>query len=247
MFKQSLTCLLLLTAQSIVQCQVPLNNWMLELPVKADTLDSNNTKVKTIFNQELANYTDEFFYSTADGLVFNTPVFPPNGQPQSGTPFVSTFLRESNQDNEFVTWDSTIGTHSLTATLAVNGFPGTTNAKMIAAEIKLDSSICVGCTSVALFAYAKSNPIAYSLAALFDNLRIIVPVDNNYQLGTKFDIEILVVKGSMYFYYNGELKTKTAIPTTEKAVYFKAGAFSQNQVSYFHPATGKKYKKKKLK
>ncbi|KAJ3212476.1 hypothetical protein HK099_007719 [Clydaea vesicula] len=222
--------------------QIDLTNWILELPVKADPLNPNNTEVATILNPQLnavPRFSNEFFYTTpaSDGQVFHTPVFPPNGQPQSGTPFVSTFLRESDPNSTFVHWDSTKGTHSLKADLAVTTFPGTTNAKMIVAEIKVNSNICVGCTSFALFAHAKSNPITYYLKGVFGNFTTTVDIDPAYQLGAKFNIEILVVEGVIYFYYNNELKSpEGGFKSTEQSVYYKAGAFSQNQNSVLHPA-----------
>ncbi|KAJ3222559.1 hypothetical protein HK099_002191 [Clydaea vesicula] len=216
------------------------NHWILELPVKAKP---GSNEVAIVENDRLSanpRFSNQFFYPTPekDGIVFHTPVFPPNGQPQSGTPFVSTLLRESDNSSNYVNWDSTKSSHSLKADLAITRFPGTTNAKMIVAEIKLNSKICLGCTSFALFAFAKSNPITYSMKGTFNNFTATIDVDPKYQLGSRFNIEILVVNGFIYFYYNSQLKTPRGVETSDQSVYFKVGAFSQNQASFLDPANG---------
>jgi len=55
-------------------------------------------------------------------------------------------------------------------------------------------------------------------------------LDENYELGTKFELEINVLKGHVNVFYNHELKLDWAIPA-KKNCYFKAGCYTQSNPS----------------
>ncbi|KAJ3201483.1 hypothetical protein HK099_002219, partial [Clydaea vesicula] len=63
-------------------------------------------------------------------------------------------------------------------------------------------------------------------------------LDGNYQLGTKFSIELQVVDGKMYVLRDGGIISDCGgVPITDAQAFFKTGSYNQNTLSSLNPAT----------
>ncbi|KAJ3218426.1 hypothetical protein HK099_005079 [Clydaea vesicula] len=207
-----------------------LQNWTLQLPIGI------GSKFETVKHPILTQ--------PGDGFVFHTPVLPLNGVSSANSDFTRTELREMNATNPKynANWDTVTGVHFMKVTQSIDKISSSTEGKLINFQIH---SECCAVMTVRLFSKPETGVLLFADFDKFENgslTKIIgadkYPLIENYVMGTKFDLEVVVDNGLVYVYLNGELKTpKEGYKTNLLGVYFKAGSYSQNLPSETIPAT----------
>ncbi|KAJ3383863.1 hypothetical protein HDU92_003912 [Lobulomyces angularis] len=197
--------------------------WQLKLP--------DNTIFK-----DPESFSNEYFYpsSTGDSISFNSSITPDGFVPTETNPFASTVLRELNlEDGTLASWEANHGTHSVNASFSVDSLPSFVDAAVQIAE--LQDNACKKCNKIKILCTASSNPVNIQLSGIFNGGTVVI--DGDYVLGVKFDIEIRVLQGFMYIFYNGILASPAeGILTTSKNAFFKIGAGNKSKINLYNTA-----------
>ncbi len=135
------------------------------------------------------------------------------GEPQPGSKYPRSELREMNPDGSPATWSSTSGLHVMEVTQRVTHLP-VVKPQLICAQIHSDTTylIMVELDQDHLYARYRNS--------------LIGSLDRHYQQGTFFDLRITAASGHVDIYYNGIHKVRQ--PMAEDNCYFKAGCYVQS-------------------
>ncbi len=189
-----------------------LQNWKLNLPI-----DANGTQTGTsleIKRNKLDTFSlTPYFYNNADntGVVFMANC---GGSTTSGSGYPRSELREMTTNGTVnASWSSSTGVHTMEIDQAVTHLP----------DVK--KHIVVG-----QIHDSNDDVIVFRLEGkkLFmdHNGADGTVLDNNYILGTRFKVKMVVSNNTVYSYYNDILKE--TYPITFTGAYFKAGAYVQS-------------------
>lgn len=218
----SLLCLLLLMGIKVnaahhapVDTLLPskilnLTNWKITLPLSTRP-DGVADDIK---QPDLSTYSSkEYFFTNkkGDGVCFKAHV---DGATTKGSNFPRSELREMiNNGKGNADWSSSSGTHTLFIDQAVTHLPD------------VRDQIVIG---------QIHNADEYIIFFRLEHKRLLVSVnhggtftlDDNYRLGTRFNVKFVVNNNETLCYYNGDLKY--TYKGNYSGAYFKAGAYVQS-------------------
>ncbi len=181
---------------------IDLSGWKINLPFNNQQVDQ----------PQLESFTDVNFRATP-GVQFTAPC---GGQPQPGSPYARSELRELNPDGLLASWSTKDGTHVMSLTQRVTHLP-VVKPQLVCGQIHSANGylILVELATQKLFVRYKDSVIGV--------------LDKAYQLGTYFDLEIRASKGIVDVFYNG--RRVVHHPMVEKGCYFKVGCYVQSSTS----------------
>jgi hypothetical protein len=179
-----------------------LATWKLNLP-------AGNQQVT---QPALASFHDDAF-RVAPAVQFTVTC---GGEPQPGSKFPRSELREMNADGSNASWSTTSGVHRMDLTQRVTHLP-VVQPKLVCGQIH--------------------SVTDYLILVVLDGQRLYVKykdavagvLDVNYQLGTYFDMTIQAAQGYVDVFYNGVRLVHQAM--AEDQCYFKAGCYLQSNTS----------------
>lgn len=179
-----------------------LATWKLNLP-------TNNQQVT---QPALASFYDDAF-RVVEAVQFTVTC---GEEPQPGSKFPRSELREMNADGSNASWSTTSGVHQMELTQRITHLP-VVQPKLVCAQIHsvTDYLILVVLNGQQLYVKYKD-----AVAGI---------LNENYQLGTYFDMTIQVERGYVDVFYNGAHLVHQAM--TEDQCYFKAGCYLQSNTS----------------
>lgn len=190
-----------------------LQPWKLTLPIDTPHAGSPDE----IKQPELATYNLAPYFTLspdATGVQFRAYV---NGATTSGSGYPRSELREMNSNGSTnASWSSTTGDHTMYITQAITKTP-VVKPHVVAGQIhdSSDDVVMIRLEGKKLFAEAKGVNKG--------------TLDDNYVLGTKFTVRIQSKEGRVMVFYNGVKKVSFA--HTGSGMYFKAGAYTQSNLS----------------
>ncbi|MDX3387164.1 chondroitinase-B domain-containing protein [Streptomyces niveiscabiei] len=204
-----------------------LTNWYIGLPVGEEESPTN------VYQPELATYAiDPWFVTTDDcaAVRFRAPV---NGVTTSGSSNPRSELREMTDSGETkASWSSTSGTHTMVIDQAITTLPKE-KPEVVAGQIH-DAS-----DDVSVFRLEDKKLYVTDGDEKHHKL-----VDDNYELGTRFQAKFVVSDGKIKAYYNGRLQT--TLSKKFSGAYFKAGAYTQANCTNSKPCSGDNYGQVKI-
>jgi hypothetical protein len=181
---------------------IDLRTWKINLP----------TGNKQVMQPKLAHFEGADF-KAVDAVQFTAMC---GGEPQPGSKYPRSELREMNPDGSQASWSSTSGTHVMELTQRITHLP-VKKPQLVCAQIHSGTSYLIMVELDAHNLYVRyQNSIAGFL-------------DNEYQQGTFFDLKIWSAGGYVDVYYNGVQKVHQ--PMDESGCYFKAGCYVQSNTS----------------
>lgn len=187
-----------------------LKSWKLTLPTGDDESPDE------IKQPELATYSNVDWFRLNDAktaVIFRAPV---NGVTTSGSGYPRSELREMEPDGKTrSSWTSSIGTHTMVLEEAVTAVPSV-KKQIVSAQIHdVDDDVLV---------------IRLDYPRLYVNVdgKNKLMLDQNYVLGRKFTIKLVVSQGKTNVYYNNSVKPVYTLEKKYKSAYFKAGAYTQS-------------------
>jgi hypothetical protein len=187
-----------------------LTNWKLTLPVKADGM----VNPKEIKQPSLNTYTNgDYFFTnkTNDAVSFKANA---GGATTSGSHFPRSELREMTENGKKpASWSSAQGTHTLFIDQRITHLPDV-RKHMVIGQIHDESKYVI-------FFRLEDKKL---LVSVNGGPREVL--DNNYILGTRFTLKMVVNNNQVKCYYNQDLKYTFDIAFT--GGYFKAGAYLQS-------------------
>ncbi|ADP78246.1 polysaccharide lyase family 7 protein [Pseudofrankia inefficax] len=199
-----------------------LSKWKLTLPVtSAPGADSTNGReAAQISRPALRTFSmAPYFTPTGDnkGVHFRAPV---NGATTPGSSYPRSELREMSADRVPAAWSSTTGTNTMSIREAITHLP-TRKPEMVAGQIH--------------------DANGYVAMIRLDGSRLYVEHDGqnvgdlntHYVLGTVFRIRMVAAGGLVSVYYND--KAPVTFPLREGGLYFKAGCYTQSNLSKGEP------------
>ncbi|NNJ25940.1 polysaccharide lyase family 7 protein [Alienimonas chondri] len=194
--------------------RLDLSHWYLTLPV--DT--ARPGKPDEIEQPELATFVDpRFFYvsQTPAGVAFRAPC---GGDTTKSSGFPRCELRELNAETgKDACWGTDDGgRHTMVATLAVTALPPVKQHVVCAQIHDKEDDICM--------IRLEGQKLFVERNDLGD-----VRLDSDYALGTPFTVKIEAAGGAVRVWYDDELKLTWK--TKAKGCYFKAGCYTQSNVS----------------
>jgi hypothetical protein len=137
-------------------------------------------------------------------------------QAQPGSVFPRSELREMNPDGSNASWSTTSGTHRMDLVQRITHLP-VARPKLVCGQIHSVTAY--------LILVVLDGPLLY---VKYKDSRAGV-LDENYQLGTYFELSIQVSAGYVDVFYNGEHLVHQAM--VEDQCYFKAGCYLQSNTS----------------
>jgi Alginate lyase len=179
-----------------------LRRWKLNLP----------TRDQQVSQPRLAHFHDRAF-RVVEAVQFTAWC---GGQPQPGSKYPRSELREMNPDGSTAAWSSTSGTHVMELTQRVTHLP-VAKPQLVCGQIH--------------------NEADYLILVELDGRRLYVRyrdavagvLDDNYHLGTYFDVKIRASHGYADVFYNGVRKVHQRLHA--RGCYFKAGCYVQSNTS----------------
>jgi poly(beta-D-mannuronate) lyase len=186
-----------------------LANWKLTLPVGIEN------KPQEVLPPQLLSFTDDFFRldDTHDGVVFTANA---GGVTTKGSGYPRCELRELNGE-QLASWSNRTGTHTMTLREAITQLPHV-KPHVVAAQIHdaEDDVVMVRLEGTRLFVEYADGDGEF-------------PLDDNYKLGTPFDLRITAAGGRVQVDYNGVRAGD--IPLEGDGWYFKAGTYTQSNLT----------------
>jgi Alginate lyase len=181
---------------------IDLTTWKLNLP-------ANNQQVT---QPALASFSDDAF-RVVPAVQFTVTA---GGEPLPGTIYPRSELREMNPDGTGAAWSTTSGVHTMSLTQRITHLP-VVKPQLVCGQIHslTEYLILVSLKGQQLFVKYKD-----SVAGV---------LDDNYQLGTYFDLVIQATQGYVDVSYNGARLVRQ--PMAETNCYFKAGCYLQSNTS----------------
>jgi hypothetical protein len=188
---------------------INLRNWKLTLPVST----SNPPDPDEVKQPALDQYQSPFFRfnDAGSGIVFRAFA---NGVPTVGSDYARTELREmADGGSRRASWSCLSGTHAMRIRQAVDHLP-TARPAIVAGQIHGTS--------------------AYGMLVRLDGTRLYIRtaegsmgiLDDNYQLGAIFTLELTAADSRIHVCYNDGPKIEFTRPW--ETCYFKAGVYLQS-------------------
>lgn len=196
-----------------------LKNWKIALPI--DTAHAGTPD--EIKQPEITNFTDSnsfFLNSARDGVVFRARA---DGATTKNSSYPRSELREmTDEGTENASWSTSKGFHTMTIRQAITHLPDV-KSELVSAQIhdEDDDVVMVRLEKNHLFVESDGENIG--------------TLDEEYILGTIYEVRIEVQDGRIEVYYNGVLKVD--IKKTGTGYYFKAGCYTQTNTTKGDPAT----------
>jgi hypothetical protein len=173
--------------------------WKINLP----------TGNQQVTQPQLSSFHDDAF-KVVEAVQFTAQC---GGQPQPGSKYPRSELREMNPDGSNASWSPTSGTHVMDLTQRITHLP-VVKPQLVCAQIhnETDYLILVELNDHMLYVRYKD-----AVAGI---------LDDNYQLGSYFDMKIQASQGYADVFYNGAQKVHQ--PLDAPGCYFKAGCYVQS-------------------
>lgn len=199
-----------------------LTNWKLNLPIDAGgTQTGTSVEIK---QGKLDTFLIEpYFHNNNNntGVIFMANC---GGATTSGSGYPRSELREMiNNGTANASWSSSSGVHTMEIEQAVTHLPDV-KKHIVVGQIHdaNDDVIVFRLEGTKLFMDHNGNDGAV--------------LDNNYVLGTRFKVKMVVKNDTVYSYYNDVLKE--SYPIIFSGAYFKAGAYVQSSCKGTKKVTG---------
>lgn len=192
---------------------INLSNWKLTLPIKAQ--DDNGPE--EIMQPQLASFAMAPYFQLnpqKNGVVFQAPV---GGVTTQNSKYSRSELREmASNGYKKASWSSALGINTMTIRQAITHLPAVKN-EVVAGQIHNAEEyiILIRLNGSTLFVQAEGENIG--------------TLDNNYVLGTVFDVQISASNGRIRVLYNGSQKAEYT--RSGSGYYFKAGCYTQSNPS----------------
>lgn len=138
------------------------------------------------------------------------------GQPQPGSKYPRSELREMNRDGSAASWSPASGTHLMELTQRVTHLP-VVKPQLVCGQIHNQSDYLILVELDDHLLYVRYRDAVAGV------------LDDNYQLGTFFDMQIRASRGYADVFYNGVHKVHHRLDAT--GCYFKAGCYVQSNTS----------------
>jgi hypothetical protein len=179
-----------------------LATWKLNLP----------TDNQQVTQPALTGFYDDAFRVT-EAVQFTVTC---GGEPQPGSAFPRSELREMNADGSSASWSTTSGVHRMDLTQRITHLP-VVQPKLVCGQIHSVTDYLILVTLDGQRLYVKYKDAVAGV------------LDENYRLGTYFDMTIQAAQGYVDVSYNGAHLVHQAMAETE--CYFKAGCYLQSNTS----------------
>ncbi|MDC7223645.1 MAG: polysaccharide lyase family 7 protein [Spirochaetales bacterium] len=187
-------------------------NWKITLPID---------NAREILQPAFKTYVHpEYFYTTKenDGVVFRAPVQADGTDATTAnSKYPRSELREMALGGKIrASWDTDNGRHVMKVVQAITHLPEVKN-QVVAGQIHDadDDVVMIRLEGSRLFVEAEGVPVGV--------------LDENYILGTKFEVEIAAEKDEIVVTYNKDVEVK--YPVHKEGCYFKAGVYTQSNLS----------------
>jgi hypothetical protein len=195
-----------------------LTNWYLTLPI------GEVRNAEEIHQPQLALYSlppDFEVNPSGTGVIFQAPV---GGVTTKGSTYPRTELREMTDNGlKEASWTNKSGTNILNVREAITILPPV-KSQVVSAQIHNSSSDVIEVMADGLKIKGK-----VVLAVRLSGSEQSTYLDNNYILGTPFNLEINASSKQIMIYYNGVLKFD--FKKNGSGWYFKAGSYVQSNPS----------------
>jgi len=167
---------------------------------------------KQVTQPQLSNFHDDAFRVV--GAVQFTVMC--NGEAQPGSKYPRSELREMNADGSNASWSSTSGIHRMDLTQRINHLP-VVKPHLVCGQIHSATEylILVGIDSNRLYVRYIDEVIGI--------------LDDDYHLGTYFNMTIQASQGYVDVFYNNAHKVH--YPMDKQGCYFKAGCYLQSNTN----------------
>lgn len=196
--------------QTLPADRLDLSCWKLTIPIDAD----DNQKPDEVKQPDLATFSNErcFFLDPAsDGVLFRAWA---GGATTPNSKYPRCELREMTANGSAnAAWATNDGTHTMTLRVQINQLPPV-KPHVVCAQIHDadDDLMMVRLERKKLF--IERNDIGD------------IALDDDYELGTAFDIKIEAADGVVRLWHNDQLKMTWEVVT--HGCYFKAGCYTQS-------------------
>lgn len=168
-------------------------------------------------NQQVSQPALDGFYDDAFRVVEAVQFTVTCGQePQPGSKFPRSELREMNPGGSTASWSTTSGTHRMDLTQRVTHLP-VVQPKLVCGQIHSVTDYLILIVLDGQQLYVKYKDAVAGI------------LDPDYQLGTYFELSIQAARGYVDVHYNRAHKVHQAM--TEDQCYFKAGCYLQSSTS----------------
>jgi Alginate lyase len=181
---------------------IDLSNWKINLP----------TGNMQISQPQLSGFYNPAF-EVVEAVQFTALC---GGQPQPGSNYPRSELREMNPDGSNASWSPVTGTHVMELTERITHLP-VVKPQLVCAQIHNDTDYLILVELSGQTLYVRYQD---SVAGV---------LDNNYKLGTFFDLKVQASLGYVDVFYNGVRMVH--YPLNAPGCYFKAGCYVQSNVS----------------
>lgn len=199
-----------------------LTNWKLTLPIAKP----NASTAMEVLQPQLASYSISpyFMVNTAgNAVIFQANV---GGATTSGSNYPRSELREmTNGGTQPASWSTTLGTHTLVAKEAVNHLP-IVKPQVVTAQVHGASSDIIEIIADGL---RKNADGTFGICVRYNGSEQDACLDNNYIMGTVYNIQIVASGGHITIWYNGVQKFD--FTNNSSGDYFKAGSYTQSNTS----------------
>lgn len=190
-----------------------LTNWYLTTPVgtPGSPLCVYSPDLKTYVNDKYFHLSD-----TKDAIVFIANC---GGVTTKGTKYPRSELREMiNNGKDRASWSTSSGKHTMTVVESIHHVPKV-KSEVVCAQYHDSSDDCIE------IGLRGNRLIAFHDSTIYGIL------DNDYKLGTKFTLKIVVENDTTTVYYNDMTKPKITAPTKYNGCYWKAGCYTQSNTT----------------
>ena len=205
------------TPQSVTQKPsdiFDITNWYLTTPA------GNPGSPVCVYQPDLKSYINEKYFhvnDAKDAIVFIANC---GGVTTKGSKYPRSELREMiNNGKDQASWTTSSGKHTMTVVESIHHVPKV-KSEVVCAQYHDSSDDCIeiGLRGTKLIAFHDS--------------KIYGVLDDNYQLGTKFTLKLVVEHDTTDVYYNDMTKPKIkSVPTKFHGCYWKAGCYTQSNTT----------------
>jgi poly(beta-D-mannuronate) lyase len=199
-----------------------LANWKLTLPIDGCDQNSWADEVKQPALSSFSDSRSFYTHPAGTGVVFRAQV--DGARTSSNTKYPRSELREMrNGGKDVASWSngSGKGTHTMTVDAAITRTPAK-KADVVAAQIhdKADDVMMIRLRGTRLVVDAEDS-------------RVQLVLDENYVVGTRFNVTITAANGNIRVVYNGARAVDYA--RSGDGMYFKAGSYTLSNTSFDSP------------
>ncbi len=167
-------------------------------------------------NQQVAQPQLSNFYNDAFRVVTAVQFTATcGGEPQPGSNYARSELREMNPDGSNASWSTTAGSHVMEVTQRITHLP-VVKPQLISAQIHNMTDYLIMIELDANRLYVRYKDVIAGV------------LDDDYQLGTFFDLRIRASAGVVDVFYNNNHKVHQAMAAD--TCYFKTGCYVQSSM-----------------